>query len=54
MNTGHPRPRTPGYTVLSPGFSEAMMNMFTGADVKESLDQLAADFDSNYQKNYAE
>ena len=43
------------------------MNMFTGADVKESLDQLAADFDSkesldqlaadfdsNYQKNYAE
>lgn len=54
LNTGHPRPRTPGYTVLSPGFSEAMMNMFTGADVKESLDQLAADFDSNYQKNYAE
>ena len=29
------------------------MNMFTGADVKESLDQLAADFDSNHQKNYA-
>ena len=54
LNTGHPRPRTPGYTVLSPGFSEAMMNIFTGADVKESLDQLAADFDSNYQKNYAE
>lgn len=52
LNSGHPRPRTPGYTVLSPGFSEAMMNIFTGADVKESLDQLAQDFDSNYQKNY--
>ena len=53
LNTGHPRPRTPGYTVLSPGFSEAMMNIFTGADIKESLDQLAEDADSNYQKNYA-
>lgn len=53
LNTGHPRPRTPGYTVLSPGFSEAMMNIFTGADVKESLDQLAEETDSNYQKNYA-
>lgn len=54
LNTGHPRPRTPGYTVLSPGFSEAMMNIFTGAGVKESLDELALDFDSNYQKNYGE
>lgn len=53
LNTGHPRPRTPGYTVLSPGFSEAMMNIFTGADIKESLDQLAEDTDANYQKNYA-
>lgn len=54
MNTGTPRPRTPGYTVLSPGFSEAMMNIFTGADVKESLDKLAEDFDSDYEKNYAQ
>lgn len=54
MNTGHPRPRTPSYTVLSPGFSEAMMNIFTGADVRESLDQLAADTDADFQKNYAE
>jgi fructooligosaccharide transport system substrate-binding protein len=54
LNTGHPRPRTPGYTVLSPGFSEAMINIFTGAGIKESLDEVAADFDSNYQKNYGE
>ena len=53
MNTGHPRPRTPSYTVLSPGFSEAMMNIFTGADIKESLDELAADTDADFQKNYA-
>lgn len=52
LNTGHPRPRTPGYTVLSPGFSEAMMNIFTGADIQQSLDELAENFDSNYQKNY--
>lgn len=54
MNTGSPRPRTPSYTVLSPKFAEAMMNIFTGADVKESLDQVAADFDADYEKNYAE
>ncbi len=54
METGHPRPRTPSYTVLSPGFSEAMMNIFTGADVQEELDNLAADFDEDYEMNYAE
>lgn len=53
LETGHPRPRTPSYTVLSPGFSEAMMNIFTGVDVKEALDELAADFDEDYEKNYA-
>lgn len=53
LNTGHPRPRTPSYTVLAPGFSKAMMNIFTGADIKESLDQVAADYDKDYQKNYA-
>lgn len=54
LNTGHPRPRTPSYTVLAPGFSKAMMNIFTGADIKESLDQVAADYDKDYQKNYAQ
>ncbi|MDO4273795.1 MAG: extracellular solute-binding protein [Eubacteriales bacterium] len=54
METGHPRPRTPSYTVLSPGFSEAMMNIFTGADVQEELDNLAADVDEDYEMSYAE
>lgn len=54
METGHPRPRTPSYTVLAPGFSQAMMNIFTGADIKESLDKVAADYDADFQKNYGQ
>lgn len=53
MNTGSPRPRTPSYTVLSPGFSKAMMNIFTGADIKTELDQVAADYEDDYSKNYS-
>lgn len=54
LNTGSPRPRTPSYTVLSTDFSEAMLNIFSGSDVKESLDKVAQEFDKDYQKNYAE
>lgn len=53
METGTPRPRTPGYTVLSPGFSQAMMNIFTGAEIQESLDKVVNDFESDYEKNYS-
>lgn len=53
IKTGTPRPRTPSYTVLSPAFSKAMLNIFTGADVKQSLDKVANDFDKDYTKNYA-
>lgn len=54
LNTGHPRPRTPSYTVLSPGVSQALLDMFTGADGKIVLDRAAETFDRDYQKNYAE
>lgn len=54
LNTGHARPRTPSYTVLSPQISEAMMNIFTGADIQESLDKAAQAFDKDYEKNYAQ
>lgn len=54
METGHPRPRTPSYTVLSPGFSEAMVNIFTGIDPKEALDQVAEETDKDYNRYYAE
>lgn len=54
LNTGRARPRTPSYTVLSPQISEAMMNIFTGADVRESLDKAAEAFDKDFEKNYAQ
>lgn len=43
-----PRPKTPIYTVLSPKFSEAMIDIFTGSDPKESLDSLAEFVDAEY------
>lgn len=54
METGHPRPRTPSYSVLSAEFSEAMLNIFTGVDAREALDAAAAATDKDYQKYYAE
>ncbi len=54
METGHPRPRTPSYSVLSAEFSEAMLNIFTGVDAKEALDAAAAATDKDYNKYYAE
>ena len=54
MQTGHPRPRTPSYSVLSSGFSEAMLNIFTGVDPKQALDKAAEDMDKDYNKYYAE
>ncbi len=54
METGHPRPRTPSYSVLSAGFSEAMLNIFTGVDAKTALDEAAAAMDKDYKKYYSE
>ena len=54
METGHPRPRTPSYSVLSAEFSEAMLNIFTGVDAAEALDAAAAATDKDYNKYYAE
>ncbi len=54
METGHPRPRTPSYSVLSAEFSEAMLNIFTGVDAKQALDEAAKATDKDYNKYYAE
>lgn len=54
VETGHPRPRTPSYSVLSAEFSEAMLNIFTGVDAKEALDAAAAATDKDYNKYYAQ
>ena len=51
METGHPRPRTPSYSVLTAEFSEAMLNIFTGVDPQEALE--AAAMDKDYAKYYA-
>lgn len=53
METGHPRPRTPSYSVLTAEFAEAMLNIFTGVDPQEALDEAAAAMDKDYQKYYA-
>ena len=53
METGHPRPRTPSYSVLTAEFSEAMLNIFTGVDPQEALDAAAAAMDKDYAKYYA-
>lgn len=54
METGSPRPRSAVYTVLSPRFAEGMIDIFTGADIKETLDRVASEVDEEYQNNYAE
>lgn len=43
-----PRPKTPIYTVLSPKFSETMIDIFTGSDPRESLNSLAEYIDAEY------
>ena len=53
METGHPRPRTPSYSVLTAEFAEAMLNIFTGVDPQEALDSAAAAMDKDYNKYYA-
>lgn len=54
METGHPRPRTPSYSVLTAEFAEAMLNIFTGADPQEALDAAAAAMNKDYEKYYAQ
>lgn len=54
METGHPRPRTPSYSVLTAEFAEAMLNIFTGVDPQEALDGAAEAMDKDYNKYYAD
>ena len=45
-----PRPKTPVYTVLTSKFAEAMLDIFTGSDAKESLDAVASYVDDEYAR----
>lgn len=54
LETGHPRPRTPSYSVLTSEFAEAMLNIFTGVDPQEALDAAAEATDKDYNKYYGQ
>lgn len=45
-----PRPRTPVYTVLTSKYAEALLDIFTGSDPKESLDAVASFVDDEYAR----
>ena len=53
-NTGVARPRTPSYSILSTEFASAFLNVISGSDAKTELDNVAAEFDDDYQTYYAE
>lgn len=54
QNTGTARPSTPSYSVLSNDFANALLNIFTGADIQAELDTVASNFDENYSTYYAQ
>ena len=45
-----PRPKTPVYTVLTSKYGEALLDIFTGSDPKESLDAVASYVDEEYAR----
>lgn len=45
-----PRPKTPVYAVLTSKFAEAMLDIFTGSDPKESMDAVASYVDDEYAR----
>ncbi|MNR53233.1 hypothetical protein D3C85_1732070 [compost metagenome] len=48
----HARPVTPAYPVLTQKFAEALTDIMMGADVKKSLDSVAASYDDEYKRNF--
>ncbi|MBU7316534.1 MULTISPECIES: ABC transporter substrate-binding protein [Paenibacillus] len=48
----HARPVTPAYPVLTQKFAEALTDIMMGADVKKSLDNVAASYDEEYKRNF--
>jgi multiple sugar transport system substrate-binding protein len=45
------RPATPAYPVITQAFTEAAMNIITGADVKEELDKAVKKIDQDIEDN---
>ncbi|PKM58545.1 MAG: ABC transporter substrate-binding protein [Firmicutes bacterium HGW-Firmicutes-3] len=52
INSGHPRPKTPAYPVVTQEFASAAVDLFLGADVKERLDLAASNIDENLQRYF--
>lgn len=50
FNYAVPRPKTPVYTVLTSKYAEALLDIFTGSDPKESLDAVATYVDEEYAR----
>ncbi|WP_320128658.1 sugar ABC transporter substrate-binding protein [uncultured Sphaerochaeta sp.] len=50
---GVPRPRTPVWTMLNPMFNSLVMDVITGSDPQEKLDEAASKIDADYAMNYA-
>ena len=45
----HPRPITPAYPVLTKKFAEALIHIMRGADIQNSLDDVAKTYDQEFQ-----
>ena len=52
INISHARPSTPNYPVLTQKYTEALLDIMLGSDVKEKLDKVAKDVDAEYARTY--
>ncbi|MNC04905.1 Cyclodextrin-binding protein precursor [compost metagenome] len=53
-SASHARPVTPAYPVLTQKFAEALTDIMIGAEIKKSLDNVAATYDDEFKRNFAE
>ncbi len=52
LKTSHARPSTPVYATLTSEFSNGLFDIFSGADIQETLDNAAAAIDKEYETVY--
>ena len=51
MGIAEPRPITPAYPAITSAFAEVVVNISTGANVKEELDKAAQEIDQDIKDN---
>lgn len=54
INISHARPSTPNYPAVTQKFTEALLDIILGSDVKEKLNQAAKEIDNEYKMTYSE